>query len=126
MDIKFPPQAPEYIGEEPALMFLALVDDRGIECKISAEALEDHFGASSWREDDLQRAFENNRAVIEGAAEQLLTSVGCKPVILRSGYFRFSGGSPAAGIDSRHARMSKRERAAEAGNRGETDAQGGE
>lgn len=95
MNIKFPTHAPVYLGDEPALMFLALVDDHSVQCTISAEALEDHFGAGSWREDDLQRAFEDNRAVIEGAAEQLLTSVGCRAVMLRSGYFRFKGGAPS-------------------------------
>jgi hypothetical protein len=97
MNISFPIQAPAYLGDEPALMFWALVDDTRIECTISAEALQDHFGAASSRENDLQRAFEMNRAVIEGAAEQLLTSVGCRPVVLRSGYFRFSSGGAAAG-----------------------------
>ncbi|SAK60448.1 periplasmic protein [Caballeronia temeraria] len=98
MNIVFPAQTPVYLGDRRALAFQALVDGEPIECTISAEALEDHFGAESSREDDLQHAFENNRAVIEGAAEQLLTSVGCRPVVLRSGYFRCSGGGTSAGM----------------------------
>ncbi|WP_408150065.1 DUF1488 family protein [Caballeronia glebae] len=112
MNITFLTQAPVYLSDEPALLFTALVDDRSVECTISAEALEDHFGAASWREEDLQRAFENNRAVIEGAAEQLLTSVGCRPVMLRSGYFRFKGKGMATGLEPRHTRTLKDGRAA--------------
>jgi hypothetical protein len=91
MNITFPQQAPVYLADDPALTFWALVDGESIPCTISAEALEDHFGAASWREEDLERAFESGRCLIEGAAEQLLASVGCRPVMLRSGYFRFSG-----------------------------------
>ncbi|WP_350029689.1 DUF1488 domain-containing protein [Caballeronia sp. ATUFL_M2_KS44] len=94
MDIAFPATPPVYQGDEPALTFDAVADGEHIACTISAEALRDHFGAASSREEDLRRAFENNRVAIEGAAEQLLTSVGRKPVVLRSGYFRFSGSVP--------------------------------
>jgi hypothetical protein len=107
MNITFLTQAPVYLSDEPALLFTARVDGRSVECTISAEALEDHFDAVSWREEDLQRAFENNRAVIEGAAEQLLTSVGCRPVMLRSGYFRFKGKGMATDLDPRHTRPLK-------------------
>jgi hypothetical protein len=96
MDITFLKQAPVYLSDELALMFWALADGERIPCTVSAEALEDHFGATSWREADLQRAFDDNRVAIEGAAEQLLTSVGRRPVRLRSGYFRFAGGGAAA------------------------------
>ncbi|KIG07561.1 periplasmic protein [Caballeronia concitans] len=95
MDIAFPATPPVYQGDEPALTFDAIADGEHIACTISAEALRDHFGAASSREEDLRRAFENNRVAIEGAAEQLLTSVGRKPVMLRSGYFRFSGSVPS-------------------------------
>ncbi|WP_341866748.1 DUF1488 family protein [Caballeronia ptereochthonis] len=100
MNITFPQQAPVYLSDEPALTFWALADGERVPCTVSAEALEDHFGATSWREEDLQRAFEDSRAVIEGAAEQLLTSVGRRPVMLRSGYFRFSDGAPMQGVAS--------------------------
>ncbi|WP_350029742.1 DUF1488 domain-containing protein [Caballeronia sp. AZ1_KS37] len=126
MNITFLAQAPIYLSDEPALLFTALVDDRSVECTISAEALEDHFGAASLREEDLQRAFENNRAVIEGAAEQLLTSVGCRPVMLRSGYFRFSGKRMAVGMEPRHARsLNEGHRAGNGSQRG-THVPGGE
>ncbi len=95
MDIAFLEGAPLYRGDEPALLFYALADGERIPCTISAEALMDHFGAASSRVDDLLHAFDTHRADIEGAAEQLLTSVGRTPVKLRSGYFRFSDGTAA-------------------------------
>ncbi len=94
MNITFSQSAPIYAGDEPALTFHAYVDGERIPCTISAEALEDHFGAASSREEDLRHAFELGRVAIEGAAEQLLTSVGRMPVMLRSGYFRFDDGGP--------------------------------
>jgi len=71
-------------------MFYANADGERIACTISAEALEDHFGAASSRDEDLRQAFEESRAAIQGAAEQLLIGVGRRPVMLRSGYFRFN------------------------------------
>ncbi|MEI6002836.1 DUF1488 domain-containing protein [Paraburkholderia bengalensis] len=89
MKISFPSCAPEYCAPDLALTFRALVDDRPVECSITAEALEDHFGARSPREEDLVRAFMAHRADIELAAQRLLNAVDGKPVTLHSGYFRF-------------------------------------
>ncbi|WP_036005778.1 DUF1488 domain-containing protein [Paraburkholderia caribensis] len=89
MNISFPCCAPEYCAPELALQFPALVDDRLVECSITAEALEDHFDARSSREEDLVEAFVVHRAAIVLAAQRLLNEVGGKPVILHSGYFRF-------------------------------------
>jgi hypothetical protein len=89
MNISFPSCAPEYRAPDLALEFGALVDDRPVQCAITAEALEDHFGARSPREEDLVDAFMAHRAEIELAALRLLNEVGGKPVILHSGYFRF-------------------------------------
>jgi hypothetical protein len=60
-----------------------------VQCAITAEALEDHFGAESLREDDVQKAFEAHRHTIESAARKLLQELGNKPVLLHSGFFRF-------------------------------------
>jgi hypothetical protein len=89
MNIKFSRQAPVYQGDAPALTFAAVADGEHVECTISAEALEDHFGAASWREEDLLQAFASHRSSIEGAAEHLLSRVGGTSVMLRSGFFRF-------------------------------------
>ncbi|SAK47209.1 periplasmic protein [Caballeronia catudaia] len=89
MNIKFLSQAPVYQGDAPSLTFAAVADGEQVQCTISAEALEDHFGAASWREEDLQLAFECHRSSIEGAAEHLLNRIGGTSVVLRSGFFRF-------------------------------------
>jgi hypothetical protein len=90
MHISFPSCMPEYCARDLVLAFPALVDDRPVQCAITAEALEDHFGARSLREDDLVQAFLAHRYQIEQAAKRLLDEVGAKPVLLHSGFFRFS------------------------------------
>ncbi|MFP3587937.1 DUF1488 domain-containing protein [Paraburkholderia sp. SIMBA_055] len=89
MKIHFPDECPEYCARDFVVAFPAQVDDTRVQCAISAEALEDHFGAASLREEDLLAAFESNRRRIEHAARNLLNEIGAKPVLLHSGYFRF-------------------------------------
>lgn len=48
--------------------FPVLVDGAEAECEISAEALEDHFGATSMRGADLVAAFDAHRTEIEAVA----------------------------------------------------------
>jgi hypothetical protein len=60
-----------------------------VQCAITAEALENHFGAESLREEDILRAFQANRRAIEKAARTMLQELGNKPVLLHSGFFRF-------------------------------------
>ncbi len=61
MNISFPRMAPRYDSEAFALVFPAEVNGARIECGITAEALEDHFGALSIRETDLVDAFRAHR-----------------------------------------------------------------
>lgn len=89
MDILFPNDPPRYCGPDLVLTFPALVDGERVNCSITAEALEDHFGAESPREEDALRAFNGNRHKIEHAARRLLQEMGKKPIILHSGYFRY-------------------------------------
>jgi hypothetical protein len=89
MHIRFPDDPPQYSGRDLVLTFPALVDGERVSCSITAEALEDHFGAASPREEDVLRAFQRHRHKIEHAARRLLQELGKKPVILHSGYFRF-------------------------------------
>ncbi len=89
MHIAFPQERPEYSGRDLALVFPALVDGERVQCAITAEALEDHFGAASLREEDVLAAFDAHRRAIERAARRMLHEVGGKPVLLHSGYFRF-------------------------------------
>jgi hypothetical protein len=94
MHIQFSDAAPIYDGDDYALYFTALVDTRPVVCSISAEALEDHFGAASAREDDLLQAFERGRARILSVCAEALDSNGGESVVLRSGLFRVAGMEP--------------------------------
>jgi hypothetical protein len=89
MDIAFPVEAPVYRAFEVSVAFPAVVDGKRLECAISAEALEDHFGAPSLSAADLIAAFDAHRDPIQRAARRMLEAIGAKPVCLHSGYFRF-------------------------------------
>ncbi|TDY19911.1 uncharacterized protein DUF1488 [Paraburkholderia sp. BL6665CI2N2] len=89
MNIHFPQERPEYCARDLILAFRAEIDGVRVQCAITAEALEDHFGAASLREDELIAAFDTHRRPIEDAARNLLIEVGPKPVMMHSGYFRF-------------------------------------
>lgn len=88
MQIAFPPQPPEYCARDLVVAFSALVDDRCVQCAITAEALEDHFGAPSLLERDLLDAFGAHRPAIEAMARRMLDEIGGRPVLLHSGHFR--------------------------------------
>lgn len=88
MKLSFPPTPPEYHAYLLELGFPAMVDGTRVRCAITAEALEDHFGAASMREADLVAAFDAHRPAIEAAAARLLEATGGEPVVLHSGYFR--------------------------------------
>jgi hypothetical protein len=89
MQITFPKEIPEYSGRELTLAFPALVDGERVECTITAEALEDHFGAASPRFEDMLGAFDAHRPRIEAAARRLLSETNAQCAVLRSGYVRF-------------------------------------
>ncbi|AOK32303.1 hypothetical protein WS67_17700 [Burkholderia singularis] len=89
MQISFPADLPEYRARDWTIAFTALVDNVRVPCAITAEALEDHFGAPSIGERDLTDAFERHRTEIERAARWMLEAVGGRPVVLHSGLFRF-------------------------------------
>jgi hypothetical protein len=89
MQIQFPNEAPEYSGRELTLAFPAMVDGQRVECMITAEALEDHFGAASPRLEDMIVAFDAHRPRIEAATRRLLSETRAQCLVLRSGYVRF-------------------------------------
>ncbi|KVD97486.1 hypothetical protein WI90_31115 [Burkholderia ubonensis] len=89
MQISFPAEKPEYCAPDLVLAFPAIVEGGRVQCAITAEALEDHLGAASPREQDLADAFARNRPVIESAARRMLKEVGGRPILLHSGFFRF-------------------------------------
>ncbi|MFM0511703.1 DUF1488 domain-containing protein [Paraburkholderia sp. RL17-373-BIF-A] len=90
MRITFPHTTPEYRGSNLTVGFDAQVDGKSIDCAISAEALEDHFGAASPSSTDLLDAFNHHRAEIENTARNLLHVVDTKQLLLHSGHFRVS------------------------------------
>jgi hypothetical protein len=95
MHITFSDQAPIFDGDDLAVHFTALVDSRAVVCSITAEALKDHFGAASSREEDVMQAFEKGRARIRSVcAETLDDNHGADGVVLRSGLFRVAGMEP--------------------------------
>ncbi len=94
MHIQFSDAVPTYDGDDYALHFTALIDAQPVVCSISAESLEDHFGAASAREDDLLQAFERGRARIRSVCAEALDSNGGESVVLRSGLFRVAGMEP--------------------------------
>jgi len=94
MQIQFTDGPPTYDGDDFALHFTALIDGQPVVCSISAEALEDHFGAASAREDDLLPAFEQGRARIRSVCAEALDRNGGESVVLRSGLFRVAGMEP--------------------------------
>jgi hypothetical protein len=89
MQIVFPKEVPEYSGRELTLAFPAMVDGERVECTITAEALEDHFGAASPRAEDMLHAFDRHRDRIEAVARRLLSDTRAQCLVLRSGYVRF-------------------------------------
>lgn len=95
MPVTFPAAAAEYRGSNLTVAFPALVDGREVDCTISAEALEDHFGAVSPSATDLLESFNAHRPEIERAARSLLRELGTNELRLHSGHFRFALGDPA-------------------------------
>lgn len=91
MKISFPRTAPEFDSASFTLVFPADVDGARIECSITAEALEDYFGARSIGEPDLVKAFHAHRGAIEEAAAMLIEAACGAPVVLHSGVFRVYG-----------------------------------
>ena len=89
MQINSPYETPAYSGPELTLAFPALVDGERVECMITAEALEDHFGAASTRLEDMVGAFDTHRERIEAATRRLLSETRAQCLVLRSGYVRF-------------------------------------
>ncbi|MEM5371430.1 DUF1488 domain-containing protein [Paraburkholderia azotifigens] len=101
MRITFPASAPEYRGWNLTVGFPARVDGQDVDCAISAEALEDHFGAPSPGATDLLDAFNAHRPEIEQAARRLLHTVHTTDLLLHSGHFRFPLDGPARHTSSR-------------------------
>ncbi|PPB84353.1 uncharacterized protein DUF1488 [Mycetohabitans endofungorum] len=88
--INFEDAPPSFDGARMMLDFTASVDGRLVRCSVSAEALEDHFGAASALESELLQAFERGRNRIHRVARLALEDSDGQPVVLHSGLFRIS------------------------------------
>jgi hypothetical protein len=99
MHITFPDDKPVFDGANLSVNFTACVDGEPVTCAISAEALEDHFGADSALEADLLAAFENGIERIHSVCAEALDLNDGKGVELHSGLFRVDGMEPDRGSE---------------------------
>ncbi|WP_423760914.1 DUF1488 domain-containing protein [Burkholderia sp. NLJ2] len=102
--VTMPDAPPEFDGAALQLCFTVDVDGQPEPCAITAEALEDHFGAGSALEADLLDAFERGRARIEAACADVLAD-GKGGVVLHSGYFRAQGSAAAGSVKAGLSRL---------------------
>jgi len=89
--IDFPDTSPAYCPAGLGLQCDARFDGTPATYKVTAEALEDHFGARSYLYEDLAKAFHAHRNAIEGVARSLFEVTGARSIVLHSGHFRFAG-----------------------------------
>lgn len=88
MNVHFADDEPIYDGANLVVRFVARVDGAPVECGITAEALEDHFGAESSLEGAMLEAFRKGRKRIHSVCAQALEENGGASVVLHSGRFR--------------------------------------
>ncbi|MGF6770735.1 hypothetical protein P3T18_003214 [Paraburkholderia sp. GAS199] len=91
MHITFPDDQPDFDGSNLTVRFLARVDGEQVVCAITAEALEDHFGADSALESALISAFSKGRQRIRSVCAEALDQSEGSGVVLHSGLFRVEG-----------------------------------
>lgn len=88
MRVIFSDDVPVFDGAQMVVRFVAIVDGVPVSCAITAEALEDHFGAESTLEAQLLRSFEQGRERIHEVCKRTIEQSGGAAVVLRSGLFR--------------------------------------
>ncbi|MDG0024873.1 DUF1488 domain-containing protein [Trinickia sp. Y13] len=88
MRVIFSDDAPMFDGAQMVVRFVAIVDGVPVSCAVTAEALEDHFGAPSTLEAELLRAFAQGRERIHEVCKRTIEQSGGAAVVLRSGLFR--------------------------------------
>ncbi|MFM0643510.1 DUF1488 domain-containing protein [Paraburkholderia bryophila] len=97
MQITFPDDKPAFDGANLVVRFMARVDGEVVSCAITAEALEDHFGAESALESALMSAFDKGRHRIRSVCAEALDLNAGEGVVLHSGLFRVEGMEPDRG-----------------------------
>lgn len=98
MHITFPDEQPAFDGSSLSVRFMARVDGEAVVCSITAEALEDHFGADSALEATLIAAFEHGRGRIRSVCAEALDLSDGGGVVLHSGLFRVEGMESDRGV----------------------------
>ncbi|CAB3716944.1 DUF1488 domain-containing protein [Trinickia soli] len=88
MRVTFPDDAPVFDGAQMVVRFVANVEGVPLSCAITAEALEDHFGAGSTLESELLRAYADGRERIRDVCQRAIEQSDGAAVVLRSGLFR--------------------------------------
>ena len=91
IQVKFPDEPPVFDGANMLMRFVVDLDGEPVVCAITAEALEDHFGAESALEASLRDAFERGRQRICAACTDAIRDTGGS-VVLHSGRFRMTDG----------------------------------
>lgn len=86
--VTFADDAPAFDGAQMVVRFVANVDGVPLSCAITAEALEDYFGAASALEAELLRAFADGRDRIHAVCRRAIEESQGAAVVLRSGLFR--------------------------------------
>ncbi|MEZ0604018.1 DUF1488 domain-containing protein [Paraburkholderia sp. IW21] len=94
MHITFSDDQPSFDGTNLTVRFMARVDGEPVVCAITAEALEDHFGADSALEATLMAAFDKGRNRIRSVCAEALDQNDGAAVVLHSGLFRVEGMEP--------------------------------
>ncbi|CAN7611943.1 DUF1488 domain-containing protein [Trinickia sp. LjRoot230] len=92
MQVRFPDEAPVFDGAQMVVRFNAVVDGVQLACAITAEALEDHFGAPSPLEADILHAFDAGKERIRAVCARALEANNGAAVMLHSGLFRIENG----------------------------------
>lgn len=87
MNIHYRNDPPQFDGANLQMHFIAEVDGEPLDCAITAEALEDHFGAPSALEGPLREAFERGQKRIHTVCTRAIEQSG-GAVVLHSGRFR--------------------------------------
>ncbi|NIE67705.1 DUF1488 domain-containing protein [Burkholderia sp. Ax-1719] len=87
MNIHYSNDPPQFDGANLQLHFVAEVDGEALDCAITAEALEDHFGAQSALEGPLREAFARGQSRIHAVCTRAIEQRG-GAVVLHSGRFR--------------------------------------
>jgi hypothetical protein len=94
MQITFSDDEPAFDGANLTVRFMARVGGEAVVCAITAEALEDHFGADSALEATLMAAFDKGRHRIRAVCAEALDQNHGEGVVLHSGLFRVEGMEP--------------------------------